>query len=73
MSDRLMSAVVLICLFLLMLLGWGPLSAEIHTEAIGVGSNALWLLLDSIFPLLWGFMTISIVGLAIWTLVREYG
>lgn len=72
MSERLQSAVVLIGLFLLMLLGWGPLSAEIHTNAIGEATNALWLLLDSVFPLLWGFMSVSMLGLSIWTLVREY-
>lgn len=72
MSDRLQTAVFLIAMFLLCLLGWGPLSEEIHAQAIGEVTNTLWVLLDSVFPLFWGFMTISMVGLAMWTIVREY-
>lgn len=72
-EDRITTAFFLVGLFILFLLGWGPLQAEVHLNALDPDlTNALWLWLDSWFGLWWGFMLIMILGLALWTLVKDF-
>lgn len=71
-DDSIKKITVLIAMFLIMLLSYGPLSIEIHTQAIGEASNSIWLFLDSTFQLWWSFMIIAFVGLALWSLAKEF-
>lgn len=66
-GDGLKKAVVSTILFILCLLAYSPLALEIDTYANNATvTNAVWVLLDTIFPLFWAFFCIMWLGLAVY-------
>ena len=70
-GNPMKGAVVAIVMFILCLLSYSPLAIEIDTYANNATvTNAVWVLLDTIFPIFWALFCIMWLAVAITLVIK---
>ena len=70
-NSPMKGAVVAVVMFIISLLSYSPLAMEIDTYANNATvTNAVWVLLDTIFPMFWALFCIMWLGVAIYQVMK---
>jgi hypothetical protein len=70
-GNPMKGAVVAIVMFIISLLSYSPLAIEIDTYANNATvTNAVWVLLDTIFPIFWALFCILWLGVAVSLVIK---